>query len=179
MHFAKINPLLNFAKCHKTHLITTFRYYIYLWRAVILHFLHNYTAFFCVCFFTPPFCFCWRFAILRCNCAPNARQTRKEMRCLLESLETGRIDSPLRRAFFKRCIFWFRRCFLQAWCASLPVQVAVACSHEVKSKISRRFHRANLFYMIAMTLENTDKCSNVIAALAKCKPVNKKLTMRC
>jgi hypothetical protein len=49
----------------------------------------------------------------------------------------------------------------------------------VKRKTFRRFHRANVFYMIAMTLENTDKCSNVIAALAKCKSVNKTLTMRC
>ena len=51
--------------------------------------------------------------------------------------------------------------------------MAAACSHEVKSKTFRRFYRANVFYMIAMTLENTDKCSNVIAALAKCKSVNK------
>ena len=77
---------------------------------------------------------------------------------------------------FKRYIFWFWRVFFAGMMIIVSPRLQVVV---VKRKTFRRFHRANVFYMIAMTLENTDKCSNVIAALAKCKSVNKTLTMRC
>ena len=77
---------------------------------------------------------------------------------------------------FKRYIFWFWRGFFAGMMIIVSPRLQVVV---VKRKTFRRFHRANVFYMIAMTLENTDKCSNVIAALAKCKSVNKTLTMQC